>query len=249
MTDLDTLRGRVEQAEARLKGVHATRERESATLVEMWQQLRARFTAQEEEIARTRSRTAALEAENAELLAMLSALVETIEGNVKAVPAAAAPAPAPIVAAPAAAMPQPIADPAPAGAPEAAAQPETETEPEGDPEIPAAAAPAPEPEAALHRDATLGEADIEALLVGADALPPAAPAPADEAAPVGIRSMMSRVQRAIHRSVGDRTEAAPAADVADLLDADTHDDEETIRSLRRELHGLKSRVAASNRRH
>ncbi|MGE3936754.1 MAG: hypothetical protein AB7F67_26055 [Rhodospirillaceae bacterium] len=242
MTDLDTLRGRVEQAEARLKGVHATRERESATLVEMWQQLRARFTAQEEEIARTRGRTAALEAENAELLAMLSALVETIEGNVKAAPESAAPALDPIVAAPVAvaAAPLPPAGPEPAGVAETAAQPEPEPEAgdEPPPEMPA-----------LHRDAALGEDDIEALLVEAEEPPPAAPEPPADDAPVGIRSMMSRVQRAIHRSVGDRMDAAPAADMADLLDADTHDDEETIRSMRRELHGLKSRVAASNRRH
>jgi len=226
MSDLDTLRGRVEQAEARLKGVHATRERESATLVEMWQQLRARFTAQEEEIARTRSRTAALETENAELLAMLSALVETIEGNVKVLPEAVAAAPV------AAAAPEPT--------PEVAAAPEPEPEPE----------PEPAP-VTLHRDAALGEDDIEALLVEAEEPAAAAPAPepAPEPAPVGIKSMMSRVQRAIHRPAPEPRAAAQTAAVADLLDADSHDDEEAIRSLRRELDGLKTRVAASNRRH
>jgi hypothetical protein len=222
MTDLETVRGRVEQAEARLKGVAASRERESASLVEMWQQLRSRFTAQEEEIARARSRAAALETENQELLGMVTALVETIEGNVKTLPDGAAPAPAPAAA------------DAPTAAPE------------------------PEP-VALQRDPTLAETDIEALLVeGTDAAPAAAPEPVveDSAAlpaepdpPAGIKTLMSRVQRAMHRPPDDRRDAAPTAAVADLLDADTHDDEEAIKALRRELDGLKSRVAASTRRH
>ena len=61
MADIDGLKQRIEFIDLRLKTAHSARERESATLVDMWEQIRDRFQSQNAEILSLRERIRVLE--------------------------------------------------------------------------------------------------------------------------------------------------------------------------------------------
>ena len=84
MRDLGVLKERIEFAERHLKAAHNARERESEALMAMWRQIRDRFEAQEEEIARYRSDLAEMTQTNDELSALVDRLIASVEGSVHA---------------------------------------------------------------------------------------------------------------------------------------------------------------------
>lgn len=79
MGELSHIRQRIEQAEIRLRTSHSTRERESAALQEMWEQIRARLVAQDAEMEGLRARIAELEDAREELLGMVNTLLGSVE--------------------------------------------------------------------------------------------------------------------------------------------------------------------------
>lgn len=82
MRDLGVLKERIEYAERHLKASHTARERESEALMQMWGQIRGRFEAQEQEIARFREEVAELTRVNDELSTLVDKLIATVEGSV-----------------------------------------------------------------------------------------------------------------------------------------------------------------------
>ncbi len=80
MAELQSLRSRVEQVQVKLKAANAARTSESEALSKLWQQIRARYTAQEKELAELRSRSAELEDTRDELLGLVRHLLEATEG-------------------------------------------------------------------------------------------------------------------------------------------------------------------------
>lgn len=83
MSNLDALKARVERAEKGLSSAHATRDRESEALMEMWRQIRERFQEQDKELAEYRARVEALEANREQMMKMVEGLLQTIEGSVE----------------------------------------------------------------------------------------------------------------------------------------------------------------------
>ncbi|MBM3486983.1 MAG: hypothetical protein FJX67_10170 [Alphaproteobacteria bacterium] len=213
MPDLESFRQRVEQAEARLKAVHAARERESAALVDMWRQIRTRFTKQEEEIARVRALANALDDKNNALQEMVENLLGTIENNIRKTGNETVPR--------ITGMAQELLEAA-SGEPAYAALRGQEAR-----ETPPAAAPS-------RHDAPLAAADVAALLVDEDAVqidvppgpgaataddavldldriaPPGERTEGEEGVSPGLRSLINRVQRAMNKPGTDEAAAKQA---------------------------------------
>lgn len=82
MGELDVLKQRIEQADQRLRTAHSARERESAVLKEIWEQIRGRFAEQASELAKLRAEIADLEDIKNELLGMVRSLVAAVEDGV-----------------------------------------------------------------------------------------------------------------------------------------------------------------------
>lgn len=248
MPDLESFRQRVEQAEARLKAVHAARERESAALVDMWRQIRARFTKQEEEIARVRALANALDDKNSALQEMVENLLGTIENNIRKTGSETVPR--------ITGMAQELLEAA-SGEPAFAALSGQEAR-DATPVAP-------------RHEAALAAADVEALLVDEDTVqvnvPPApdaatadeavldldtvaAPgnnrAEGEESVSPGLRSLINRVQRAMNKPGTDEPAAKAAA--AEPADEELAREMREIESLRQELNGLRERIGATARR-
>lgn len=83
MADLSGLKKRVELIDLRLKTAHNARERESAALMEIWEQIKERFVDQNTEITRLRDRVADLEDARDELLGMVHGLLSAVEGGLE----------------------------------------------------------------------------------------------------------------------------------------------------------------------
>ena len=81
MADLSGLKERVELVDLRLKTAHGARERESAALMETWQQIQDRFVDQNAEITKLRGRIAELEDARDDLLQMVHGLLSAVEGG------------------------------------------------------------------------------------------------------------------------------------------------------------------------
>lgn len=81
MADLSSLKQRVELVDLRLKTAHGTRERESAALMETWEEIRDRFVDQSAEITQLRDRVAELEDARDDLLQMVHGLLSAVEGG------------------------------------------------------------------------------------------------------------------------------------------------------------------------
>lgn len=82
MRDLGVLKERIEYAERHLKSAHTARERESDALLKMWDKIRGRFDAQEQEIGRFREEVSDLTRVNDELSSLVDRLVSIVEGRV-----------------------------------------------------------------------------------------------------------------------------------------------------------------------
>ncbi len=82
MTDLDALKSRVDRAVHNLDAAREARDSQGAALVEMWRQIRDRFTEQEDEIAEYRARLASLEDQHAELTRQVEALLEVVDRSI-----------------------------------------------------------------------------------------------------------------------------------------------------------------------
>jgi hypothetical protein len=83
MADLSGLKKRVELIDLRLRTAHGARERESAALMEMWEQIRIRFLDQNAEITSLRDRVSDLEDTRDELLQMVHGLLSAVEGGLE----------------------------------------------------------------------------------------------------------------------------------------------------------------------
>jgi hypothetical protein len=83
MGDLTGLKKRVELIDLRLKTAHSARERESAALVDIWEQIRVRLLDQNAEITRLRDRVSELEDNRDELLQMIHGLLSAVEGGLE----------------------------------------------------------------------------------------------------------------------------------------------------------------------
>jgi len=83
MADIDGLKQRIELIDLRLKTAHSARERESAALVETWEQIRSRFQSQSAEILSLRERIRVLEDAKEDLQGMVNSLLGAVEGGLE----------------------------------------------------------------------------------------------------------------------------------------------------------------------
>jgi len=83
MADIDGLKRRIELIDLRLKTAHSARERESAALVETWEQIRERFQSQNAEIVSLRDRIRVLEDAKDDLQGMVDSLLGAVEGGLE----------------------------------------------------------------------------------------------------------------------------------------------------------------------
>ena len=81
MAEMDGLKKRVELIDLRLKTAHSAREKESAALMETWEQIRDRFQDQSAEIIKLRSHIADLEESRDNLLKMVHSLLAAVESG------------------------------------------------------------------------------------------------------------------------------------------------------------------------
>ena len=81
MAEMDGLKKRVELIDVRLKSAHSARERETAALMETWEQIRDRFQDQSSEIVKLRSQIADLQDSRNDLLKMVHSLLEAVESG------------------------------------------------------------------------------------------------------------------------------------------------------------------------
>lgn len=233
MSDIDSLRQRIEHAELRLKTAHTARQRESTALTTMWDQIRDRFAAQSAEIVRLRERVATLEDTREELNGMVRTLLGSVESSIErmadeTVPRITGLAESLLDSDPTAIVADGPSEPAPE------LPPTVEVGPDAD-----------------EHSGDKDSGDFTALLakqfddVPIMPSPPAAdPEPAGEPVSPGIRSLITRIEGAFERKT-----AAPAAkaepDAADMpADSELSRDLDDIRRLREELQSLRSRIGA-----
>lgn len=81
MAEMDGLKKRVELVDLRLKSAHSAREKESAALMDTWEQIRDRFQEQRAEIVKLRSRISEHEDSRDDLLKMVHSLLEAVESG------------------------------------------------------------------------------------------------------------------------------------------------------------------------
>ncbi len=81
MRDIESLKKRIESAEKHNASTEMARNRESEALLDMWHQIRTRFSDQEDEIARYRTRLEEMTQKNSDLGRMVDDLLATVEGN------------------------------------------------------------------------------------------------------------------------------------------------------------------------
>ncbi len=83
MTDLNSLKARIEQASQILRETSAAREQESSALIKMWRQMRDRFARQNAELDELRGRIVTLEMARDELAGLIYTLLEQVENNIE----------------------------------------------------------------------------------------------------------------------------------------------------------------------
>lgn len=222
MAELENLRTRVEKVNHDLKSAHSARERESEALMAMWQQIRTRFTDQDQELARLRRKSVELEDAKDELSGMVRALLEAVEATTEEINNPAVPRISKMAEDLLAANSTNPARPESS----AAAKAEHPAEPP-----PAPAAVTGSPSDPPHREV----ADADTAIVSESLSP-------------GIRKLISRVEGVFDETrAGDRGE--PEETTAISGDADSADDLERdlkdIEKLRTELQGLRHRINTS----
>lgn len=83
MPDLDGLKQRIELIDARLKTAHVARERESAALSDIWDQIRERYLDQQSEIENMRQQINELEDTKEDLTNLIQTLLAAVETNLE----------------------------------------------------------------------------------------------------------------------------------------------------------------------
>lgn len=222
MAELENLRTRVEKVNHDLKSAHSARERESEALMAMWQQIRTRFTDQDQELARLRRRTVELEDAKDELSGMVRALLEAVEATTEEINDPAVP------------RISKMAEDLLAGNSTNTARPESGATAKAD--RPAEPPPAPAAATVSPSDPPRREvADADTAIVSESLSP-------------GIRKLISRVEGVFDETrAGDHGE--PEENAAISVDEGSADDLERdlkeIEKLRTELQGLRHRINTS----
>lgn len=252
MPNLDVLKQRVDDAERRLLSVHSARERECDALMEMWQQIRSKFQDQEREIAGYRSRLTALQDINVELTSMIDSMLGSIEGSVErsldhAVPEITGMAKELLESEPAAEADlsdislEELDDDDPMGLGSVL---NSEIRDVGT-ELANGAAEAANGHLGGgsvygheygHGKAAGAMETSDAVDDHGEVLELTEPAQAAEPSNVGIRSLITRIERAVNKSAGSGTD--------DGGDGDVDQELEEIEHLRNELNGLRARISA-----
>ena len=263
MRDLGVLKERIEYAERHLSASHSARERESQALMAMWRQIRDRFEAQEQEIARYRAQIAEMTNVNDELSSLVDRLIHSVEGGItdsgkETVPEIARLADELLQSQPAS---RPASAPetrrAPAPPPAAKPAPSEQTpEPEEILELDTPADPPFAEPRAASRDSvkTSFEANLKAALAENtdddfddeefdeedDLSIPGSTLIAEESSSEGIRDLVSRIENAV---------ATPAEKSVSQAAHDEEDDDlarelQDIEALRNELNGLRNKISA-----
>lgn len=216
MAELENLRTRVEKVNHDLKSAHSARARESEALMAMWQQIRTRFTDQDQELARLRRRTVELEDAKDELSGMVRALLEAVEAATEEINDPAVP------------RISKMAEDLLAANSTNSAQPESGTAAMADhPAEPPAAA-----TVSLSDPPRRAVADADTAIVSESLSP-------------GIRTLISRVEGVFDETrEGDHGEPEENAAISDDAgsDDDLEHDLKEIEKLRTELQGLRHRI-------
>jgi hypothetical protein len=244
MSDIDSLKQRIEHAELRLKTAHSARQRESAALTAMWEQIRDRFAAQGSEIVHLRNRVAALEDTRDQLQSLVHTLLGAVEGSIdrmadETVPRITGLAEDLLEADPSLGSetgtgPSPRRDDA-AGQ-EKLSTVDTDGPKNGDSDTDFMAVLAEH----LGDDETVPSPPPLPSEYGADAEP-------DEAVSPGIRSLISRIEGVFDGTNATRAPRPVAADAPDDEDAGLSQDLDDIKRLREELQDLRTRIGAGGR--
>lgn len=246
MSEIDSLRQRIEHAELRLKTAHTARQRESAALMTMWDQIRERFAAQSAEIVHLRERVAALEDTREALNGMVRTLLGAVENSIERMADETVPEITGLAEALLDSEPDLDSGPGPiaAGSAESLSAPIVDD----DPVAPAAA----DDDAGDHKADDFAMLLTDRLDDDVPNLPPPpaadhadADAEADEPVSPGIRSLISRIEGAFDRdpAMAPMTHAEPAEAEAPH-DEELNRDLDDIRRLREELQSLRSRIGA-----
>lgn len=236
MSDIDSLRQRIEHAELRLKTAHTARQRESAALTTMWDQIRDRFSAQSAEIVRLRDRVAALEDTREQLSAMVRTLLGSVESSIERMADETVPQITGLAESLLDSDPSLIAAEMPAAA---AVEPEAMNEPYP--------APASDTDTSVVVDRTGFGAMLEKQFDEVLEMPPAPvsdPIPAGEPVSPGIRSLITRIEGAFERRPATPAPMAEPVQPQELDDSELTRDLDDIRRLREELQSLRSRIGA-----
>ena len=242
MAEMDGLKKRVELIDVRLKSAHSARERESAALMQTWEQIRDRFKDQRAEITRLRDQVAALEDSREDLLKMVHGLLAAVESGLDN-------------------MADETVPKIKVMAGQLLANNADEMEPIPLPSIPsdsisnpvdAGESPA---EASFHAELL---SEIERSIDGANKddyvgempTPPAPKATAkkevtdrSKPASAGIRNLVARIEKAVGEDFFEKHPAVEASS-RDDDDDDLSRDLREIEALRDELHGLRHRISA-----
>ena len=83
MTDLNSLKARIEQASQILGETSAVRAQESSALIKIWRQMRDRFARQNAELEELRGRIVTLEMTRDELAGLIHTLLKQVENNIE----------------------------------------------------------------------------------------------------------------------------------------------------------------------
>lgn len=248
MADLSSLKQRVELVDLRLKTAHGARERESAALMESWEQIRDRFVDQNAEIARLRDRISELEDARDELLQMVHGLLAAVEGGIERMSDESVPR---IRTMATNLLAESTAQPSYAGdaIDSITLEPDTPTEilePE----------PQQSEEGNFHNDLlealeqsieTVRERDFAEEPDGLNGSPMTESGVVKETASPGIRDLVARIESAVGPEVldvhPDRDDSESVEDLYDEGDELSRDLQE-IEALRGELHGLRQRISS-----
>ena len=239
MSEIDSLQQRIEHAELRLKTAHTARQRESAALVAMWDQIRDRFAAQSAEIVHLRERVAVLEDTREALNSMVRTLLGAVENSIERMADETVPEITGLAEALLDSDAAAIVDDEPTEPPAAA---------DDEPFAPAVA----DDEAGGDKNDDFAMLLTNRLDDGVPNMPPP-PAPdhaadhaaADEPVSPGIRSLISRIEGAFERKATPASAVRPEPREAEAPhDEELSRDLDDIRRLREELQNLRSRIGA-----
>ena len=242
MADLDGLRKRVEQIDLRLKTTHRARENESAALMDMWEQIRARFVDQNVEITQLRNRVSDLEDTRDDLLQMVHGLLAAVEGGLEQMSDETVPR----IKAMAGSLLEETIDTSTAPA-TAATKPKVDQQPQAER---SRISKEEKAEGLSFHDDLLSaiERSIEGVKTGSavgqgdpsDTVERRQSRPANEPVSPGIRDLVMRIENAVSSKYLD---TPSDTEDSEMTEDDLSRDLREIEALRGELHGLRERIS------